>query len=154
MIVSIPAKSRPRYFASFQSRPNPGHEKMKTKIPGPGPGQIQPIPAPAPAKFLPRSATGCRRRRALWRYSGFSSRGLKHVPSSHNAGRKWVIGGVARGSGECFLAECPNNKRDADTLCLLILQFVRPGTTIITDKWKGYLPVEHHGYTHYEAGTS
>ena len=63
-----------------------------------------------------------------------------------NCGRrvigKWVIGGVARGSGECFLAECPNNKRDANTLCLLILQFVRPGTTIITDKWKGYLPLK------------
>ena len=75
-----------------------------------------------------------------------------------NCGRrvigKWVIGGVARGSGECFLAECPNNKRDANTLCLLILQFVRPGTTIITDKWKGYLPLKHHGYTHYDVNHS
>ena len=63
---------------------------------------------------------------------------------------KWVLGGVQRGSGDCFLVECPNNKRDANTLCLLIVQFVRPGTTIITDKWKGYIPLEHHGYTHYD----
>lgn len=67
---------------------------------------------------------------------------------------KWVLGGVTRGSGECFLVECPNNKRDANTLCLLILQFVRPGTTIITDKWKGYLPLQHHGYTHYDVNHS
>lgn len=75
-----------------------------------------------------------------------------------NCGRrvigKWVLGGVERGSGECFLVECPNNKRDANTLCLLILQFVRPGTTIITDKWKGYLPLQHHGYTHYDVNHS
>ena len=48
----------------------------------------------------------------------------KFVKRKFNFGRrvigKWVVGGVERGSGECFLVECPNNKRDANTLCLLI----------------------------------
>lgn len=67
---------------------------------------------------------------------------------------KWVLGGVTRGSSECFLVQCPDNKRDANTLCLLILQFVRPGTTIITDQWGGYNPLQHHGYQHYTVNHS
>ena len=61
----------------------------------------------------------------------------------YNRGRlvkgKWILGGVERGSGECFLVECENNHRDHHTLTRLIKQHVRPGTVIITDGWRGYV---------------
>ena len=61
---------------------------------------------------------------------------------------KWILGGYCRTTGECFLVECPNNKRDHHTLIRLIKQHVLPGTIILTDKWKGNNALSNHGYTH------
>ncbi|KAL5264216.1 hypothetical protein ACHWQZ_G005336 [Mnemiopsis leidyi] len=47
-----------------------------------------------------------------------------------------------------FLTECTNNKRDHHTLLRLIKQNVLPGTIILTDKWKGYNSLSHHGFIH------
>ena len=44
---------------------------------------------------------------------------------------KWLLGGVERGSNDCFLVECQNNHRDHHTLIRIIKQHVRPGTIII-----------------------
>jgi len=62
--------------------------------------------------------------------------------------RLWVLGGVARESGEIFLEICPNNKRDAATLEEIILRRVRPGTHIITDCWGGYNGLKNLGFSH------
>ena len=48
-------------------------------------------------------------------------------------------------TGECFLEECPNNKRDRETLEKLILKRVRLGTKILTDGWAGYKQLEKLG---------
>lgn len=33
---------------------------------------------------------------------------------------------------------CPDNRRDVETLINLIKKHVKPGSTIMTDCWKGY----------------
>lgn len=70
----------------------------------------------------------------------------------YNRGRrvvgKWVLGGYCRTTGECFLVECSNNRRNHHTLLRLIKENVKPGTIILTDKWKGYNALSHHGFTH------
>jgi transposase-like protein len=70
----------------------------------------------------------------------------------YNRGRrvvgKWILGGYCRKTGDCFLVECPGNKRDHHTLLRLIKLHVAPGTIILTDKWKGYNQLSRHGYTH------
>jgi transposase-like protein len=43
---------------------------------------------------------------------------------------------------------CPDNKRDHETLLRLIQKHVRPNTTIITDKWKGYIGLQNEGFGH------
>ena len=47
-----------------------------------------------------------------------------------------------------ILLEFPNNRRDHHTLLRLIKVYVAPGTTILTDKWKGYSALPRHGYEH------
>ena len=70
----------------------------------------------------------------------------------YNRGRlvkgKWLLRGVERGSNNCFLLECENNHRDHHTLIPIIKRHVRPGTLIITDGWKAYLPLSNHGFLH------
>jgi hypothetical protein len=61
----------------------------------------------------------------------------------------WVLGGVCRRTGHCFLIQCPNNRRDARTLLPLIQRHVLPGTTIHTDQWAGYNQLSSLGYTHH-----
>ena len=61
---------------------------------------------------------------------------------------------MERDGGNCFMVECPNDRRDHHTLIPLIKQFVLPGTTIITDGWAAYLPLPHHGYTHLDVNHS
>lgn len=48
----------------------------------------------------------------------------------------WVVGGIERDSGKCFLVEVQD--RTAATLENIIIQHVLPGTHIITDGWAGY----------------
>ena len=57
---------------------------------------------------------------------------------------KWIVGGYCRTTGECFLVECTDNKRNHHTLLRLIKQHVAPETIILTDKWKGYNALRHH----------
>ncbi|CAN7938814.1 unnamed protein product [Ixodes hexagonus] len=66
--------------------------------------------------------------------------GVTTVERKYNRGYlrsgQWVFGGVERGSGRCFLV--PVETRDAKTLQGIIVEWVRPGTSIITDCWAGY----------------
>ena len=48
-------------------------------------------------------------------------------------------------TGECFLEECPNNKRDRETLEKLILKRGGLGTKILTDRWAGFKQLEKLG---------
>ena len=53
-----------------------------------------------------------------------------------------------RETGECFLEECPGNKRDKTTLQALLVKRVRPGTKILTDGWAAYRGLEELGIVH------
>ncbi|EYB81257.1 hypothetical protein Y032_0388g496 [Ancylostoma ceylanicum] len=59
----------------------------------------------------------------------------------YNRGRwvrrhQWLFGGYERGSGKSFLILV--RRRDAATLLRLIVKYIRPGTTIISDCWRAY----------------
>jgi hypothetical protein len=53
----------------------------------------------------------------------------------------WVLGGVEKTQArKVFLAVVP--QRNAETLEMVIRQYVKPGSTIITDCWRGYSGLE------------
>jgi len=58
----------------------------------------------------------------------------------YNKGRlvegQWVVGGICRETGDVFLAVCPNNKRDAETLLDIIERHVDKQSTVIRDCWR------------------
>ena len=56
----------------------------------------------------------------------------------------WVCGGIERHTDNCFLEICEGNRRNATVLGDLIRKHVHPGTTVITDKWKGYVNLSQH----------
>jgi transposase-like protein len=73
------------------------------------------------------------------------------VRRKHNVGRcvgeQWVFGGVCRETKECFLIAVKD--RTAATLVEAIKKYVRPGSMIISDCWKGYnqfdrAPLDQH----------
>ena len=49
---------------------------------------------------------------------------------------QWIFGGICRETRDFFLV--PVEKRDSATLIPIILDKVKPGTTIISDCWKSY----------------
>jgi hypothetical protein len=63
--------------------------------------------------------------------------GKRKYNRGHRVEGVWVVGGVARTPGrEMFAVKVSN--RSAATLVQILQTYVRPGTTIITDCWKGY----------------
>jgi hypothetical protein len=50
--------------------------------------------------------------------------------------RQWVFGGICRETGEVFLEKVQD--RSLNTLYGEICHHIKPGTTIISDCWKGY----------------
>ena len=57
-----------------------------------------------------------------------------------------VFGGVERESGRTFFVPVPD--RTADTLTSVILAWIDPRTTLISDCWAAYYDIGSHGYTH------
>ncbi len=49
---------------------------------------------------------------------------------------RWVFGGIERESGKVFMVEVPN--RDRPTLHAAAVQYIRPGTHIMSDGWPSY----------------
>ena len=70
----------------------------------------------------------------------------------YNKGRlvegQWVVGGICRETGDVFLAVCPNNKRDAETLLDIIERHVDKQSTVITDCWRAYNELDREGWQH------
>lgn len=68
----------------------------------------------------------------------------------NNAGRvlpqQWMFGGICRETKECFVVNVPD--RSAATLMPLIHQWIRPGTTIISDSWRAYNGIQTAGFAH------
>ncbi|XP_045476997.1 uncharacterized protein LOC123682436 isoform X2 [Harmonia axyridis] len=77
----------------------------------------------------------------------------------YNRGRmlteQWVIGGVERGvRGECKAFFEPVENHTSETLIGIIRRYVLPGTTIMTDCWRGYNSLEDYGYRHFTVNHS
>ena len=48
-----------------------------------------------------------------------------------------------------FLVRLEDNRRDKETLTKAIVDHVMPGSTIITDCWKGYADIELQGFSNH-----
>lgn len=76
----------------------------------------------------------------------------------NNSGRVlpqlWLLGGICRSDGRCFLTQIPDRK--AETLLAAIKENVEEGTTIFTDCWKGYKSedLEDAGFAHFTVNHS
>ncbi len=83
----------------------------------------------------------------------------KIAKRKHNKGHKvegaWVIGGIERSmlknrikneNKKMFLL--PIEERNIDNIDLIIKRYVKKGTTIYTDLWKGYDNLKNIGYKH------
>jgi transposase-like protein len=73
------------------------------------------------------------------------------VRRKHNVGRRpvpqqWVFGGIDTTTNEGFLVAVP--QRNAATLLPIIQQFIRPGTTVVSDLWAAYNTIGNIGYRH------
>ena len=78
--------------------------------------------------------------------------GKRKLNKGRRVDGKWVLGGMCRETREVFLEVLEKDpqtgkERSADQLSPLIEMHVAPGTTIITDCWKGYSRVKQL-YTH------
>lgn len=60
--------------------------------------------------------------------------GKRKYHSGHRMEGQWVFGGHERETGNCFLI--PVEDRSAATLLSIIKNWIKPGTTIISDCWK------------------
>jgi len=75
-----------------------------------------------------------------------------------NAGRilpeQWVLGGICRETGECFLA-CVHD-RCATTLLTVIEERVQKGSDVYTDCWRGYSTAQlgEAGFNHFTVNPS
>ncbi|KAF7684985.1 hypothetical protein CDIK_4266 [Cucumispora dikerogammari] len=58
----------------------------------------------------------------------------------------WVFGGIDCTTKKSFLFEVED--RSAASLMPLILQYIRPGTTIVSDCWAAYNKIGQHDYSH------
>jgi transposase-like protein len=59
----------------------------------------------------------------------------------------WVFGGIERtNQKKCFFVVV--NNREKETLHELIKRYIRPGSTIYSDSWKGYYGLNRLNYVH------
>lgn len=76
-----------------------------------------------------------------------SKLGKRKYHRGHPVEGVWVVGGVERtDEGKVFLVEVEN--RSAETLRNIITTYVRPGSIIYTDMWKGYNGLDNGPYEH------
>jgi transposase-like protein len=79
--------------------------------------------------------------------------GKRKYHRGHKVEGVWVVGLVER-RPERKIVFVPVEKRDTTTLINLINKYVRKGSVIYTDKWKGYSRLNDHGYQHFTVNHS
>ncbi|XP_020905726.2 uncharacterized protein LOC110243911, partial [Exaiptasia diaphana] len=72
--------------------------------------------------------------------------GKRKYHRGHMVEGQWVFGGIEEDSRKCFIVAVEN--RTEETLLALIKKWIKPGTLIVSDCWKGYINLEKHGYEH------
>lgn len=58
----------------------------------------------------------------------------------------WIFGAFERDTGRAFVVQVPD--RTASTLINIIKEWILPGTTIISDRWRSYRELDNHGFDH------
>ena len=61
----------------------------------------------------------------------------------------WLLGMIDVATNQIRLEFCPENKRDSNTLLMLIKKHVSEDSTIFTDCWKGYANLSKEGFVHH-----
>ena len=59
---------------------------------------------------------------------------------------QWVFGGIEVDSRKCFIVTVED--RTEATLIGHIQDWIEPGTTIVSNCWKGYINLAKYGYKH------
>lgn len=80
--------------------------------------------------------------------------GKRKYHRGHKVEGVWILGMVERGTEKRKLILIPVEKRDAITLTNLILKYVKPGSIIYTDMWKGYSTLSKFDYQHFTVNHS
>ncbi|XP_068211699.1 uncharacterized protein [Palaemon carinicauda] len=78
--------------------------------------------------------------------------GKRKYNIGHEVKGTWVFGGIDRETRETFFRVV--KKRNAETLISALKEHVLPGTTIISDCWKGYGKVKDHDFKHFTVNHS
>ncbi|XP_068240034.1 uncharacterized protein [Palaemon carinicauda] len=78
--------------------------------------------------------------------------GKRKYNIGHKVEGTWVFGGIDRETRETFFRVV--EKRNAETLISALKEQVLPGTTIISDCWKGYGKVKDHDFKHFTVNHS
>lgn len=76
--------------------------------------------------------------------------GKRKYNRGHRVEGQWVFGGICRETGDVFMM--PVEKRDAATLIPLIVDWIAPGSVIMSDCWKAYRclnDIEGQDYQHF-----
>ena len=80
----------------------------------------------------------------------FRSTSRKSAKEKYHRGHvvegQWVFGGIEEESRKCFIVTVED--RTEATLISHIQELIEPGTTIVSDFWKGYVNLEKYGYQH------
>ena len=72
--------------------------------------------------------------------------GKRKYHRGHMVDGQWVFGGIEEDSCKSFIVTVEDRKEE--TLLAFIQKWIRPGKTIVSDCWKGYINLEKHGYVH------
>jgi hypothetical protein len=72
--------------------------------------------------------------------------GKRKYHRGHLVEGQWVFGGIKKDSHKSFVAAVDDQSKRI--LIALIQKWIKPGTTIILDCWKGYINLSNYGYTH------
>lgn len=81
--------------------------------------------------------------------------GKRKYNRGHRVEGQWVFGGICRETGDVFMI--PVEKRDAATLIPLIVDWIAPGSVIMSDCWKAYSclnNIEGQDYQHFTVNHS
>ena len=72
--------------------------------------------------------------------------GKRKYHRGHVVEGQWVFSGIEEESRKCFIVTVED--RTEATLISHIQEWIEPGTTIVSDCWKGYVNLEKYGYQH------
>lgn len=81
--------------------------------------------------------------------------GKRKYNRGHKVEGSWVIGGIERSTLKNKIKNenkrlfmCPIPKRNAENIEKIISKYIKKGTTVYTDLWKGYKNINKLGYKH------